>query len=278
MSCSLRSTLTLLAVFAMIAGVHAVANPGHPPAHPPAMPAFHPPPAHHAGMPSFHPSPTHHAGMPSFYAGRPPHYRPPIQTNHYRRPIVYRMPVYRPQHYLILPVHRPATRTVARTTRRHPVHRVTQNSTHRLCSAHRNSGQHRRYAYNYYPGRYQWRTNHYNRGYGGRAQRQLPRGICGTVAGVQGTAGNGKVLVNLSHARSGRFRNATTAVSANSGPSAWTMQPFQVNNATRYEVMSTPVKAVDFASLHEGDQILILRQDNESNTAQKVEIFPRQEH
>ena len=67
----------------------------------------------------------------------------------------------------------------------------------------------------------------------------------------------------------------TTGAGANLGRSASSAHRFQVNNATRYEIMSTPLQAGTFASLHKGEQVLILRPGNQSNTAQKIEVFPR---
>lgn len=242
MSCSLRSILVLLAILSATADAQAARKPGHRP------------PAHHAGKAPRH---TSHS-----------------KTNRYRRPAVHRRPVQHPRRRVTRVVRRPTTRTVVRTVHRYPVHRVTRRYVYRPYYYHRPYRHHRRYSYTYYPGRYHWRTNYYNRGYG-RSRRQLSRGIRGIVEGVQGNPGNGTVLVKVARPRSSRFRYGTTAANANRGRNASSVHRFRVNNATHYEILSTPPRAGTFASLHKGEQVLILKQGNQASTAQKVEMFPR---
>jgi hypothetical protein len=239
MSGSLRSLLVLLAVFATTADAHAARKPAHRP------------PARHAGKAPRHTSHT--------------------KTNRYRRPAVHRHPAPQPRRRVTRTVRRPATRTVVRTVRRYPVHRVTRRYVRRPYYYQR---RHRRYTYTYYPGRYYWRTSYYNRGYG-RSRRHVSRGIRGIVEGVQGNPANGTVLVKVFRPRFSRFRYGTTFVNANAARRTSPLHRFHVNQATRYEILSTPPRAGTFASLHKGEHVLILRQGNQSNTAQMVEVFPR---
>lgn len=238
MSCSLRCLLVLLAVLASAANVHAAGKPAH-------RPAAHP-------------------------ARKPPHHTSHSKTNHYRRPAVYRHAVQPARRRAARIVRRPVIRTV----HRYPVHRASRRYVRRSYYFPQNYRYHRRYAYTYYPGRYLWRSNHYNRGYG-RLRRHLARGVRGIVEGVQGNAGNGMVLVKVVRSRSSRFRYATALAGANRGRGASSAHRFHVNNATRYEILSIPRRAGTFASLHKGEHVLILRRGNQSNTAQRVEVFPR---
>ncbi len=237
MSCSFRSLLVLLAVVAATADVHAARKPPHRP------------PAHHAA----------------------PRHISHTKTIHYRRPAVHHPPVYHPRRAPRV-VRRPVNRTVVRTVRRYPVHRVVRRYVRRPYYYYHNPRYHRRYTYSYYPGRYHWRTNYYNRGYG-RSRHNHSRGIRGIVEGVQGNAGNGTLLVKVFRPRSSRFRYGLAAANANPARNASALQRFHVNNATRYEVMSAPPRAATFASLHQGEQVLILKQGNQSNTARLVEVL-----
>ncbi len=233
MSCSLRSILVLLAVLASSADVHAAGKPPH-------RPAAHPP---------RHVSHT--------------------KTIHYRRPAVHRHAVHRAARI----VRRPATRRVVRTVHRYPVHRVQRRYVRQANYYSGYHRYHRRYAHSYYPGRYYWRSNYYNRGYG-RSRRHLSRGVRGIVMGVQGNAGNGMVVVRVIRPLSRRFRYGAALAGANRGRGAFAAHRFLVNGATRYEILSLPRQAGTFASLRKGEQVLILRRGNQSNLAQKIELFP----
>lgn len=240
MSCSLRFLLVLLAAFAATADVQAARKAARRTA-------------------------THHARTAPRHTSR-------SKTTHYRRPAVHRRTVKRVQHRTTRIVRRPVKRTVVRTVRRYPVHRVHRSIVRRPYSVGRHSRHHRRYTYNYYPGRYNWRTSYYNRVRRG-SRRHVSRGIRGIVEGVQGNAGNGMVLVKVHRPRSSRFRYRTTNAGAGRGSSA--VHRFHVNNGTRYEMLSAPPKGTTFAALHKGEHVLILRHGKQANTAQKVEVFPR---
>jgi hypothetical protein len=238
MSLSLRSILVLLLVFATAADSHAAGKPAHRSG------------AHHARKAPRHTSHT--------------------KTHRYRRPAVHRHPVQRPHHRVTRILRRPAARTAVRNVHRYPVRRVNRRFGY-WPYYHRH---HRRYTYFYYPGRYRWWTNYYNQNYG-RSRRHFSRGIRGIVEGVQGNPGNGTVVVKVFRPRSSRFRYGTTVAGANPAQSASSAHRFHVNNATRYEIMSTPPQAGTFASLHKGEHVLILSPGNPSNAAQKIEVFPR---
>lgn len=185
---------------------------------------------------------------------KPPHHTSHTKTIHYRRPAVHRPAVPHARR----PVTRSVRRPVIRTVHRYPVHRV-----------------HRRYVRpsNYFVRNYR-RAGYYNRGYG-RSRRYFSRGVRGIVEGVQGNAGNGMVLVKVFRPRSSRFRYATALAGVNRVRGVSSAHRFHVNNATRYEILSVPRRAGTFASLHKGEEVLILKRSNQSNIAQRVEVFPR---
>jgi hypothetical protein len=240
MSCSLRSLLVLLAVLAATANAQAARKSSHRAA------TRH---THKATRHTSHTKPTR-----------------------YRRPAVHRRPVQGVRHRVTRIVRRPVKRTVVRTVRRYPVHRVYRYAVRRPYYFGRHARHHRRYTYIYYPGRYNWRTNYYNRVAGIR-RRHASRGIRGIVEGVQGNAGNGTVLLKVLRQRSSRFRYGTT--NAGAGRGAASVRRFHVNNGTRFEILTAPPKAGTFAALHKGEHVLILTHGQQANTAQKIEVFPR---
>jgi hypothetical protein len=241
MSHSLRSLLALLAVVASAASAHAAGKPARRP------------PAHHARTPPRHVSHS--------------------KTNRFPRPAVHRRPTPRGPAHVNRSVRRPVTRTVVRTVPRYPVHRQYVRTVRRPYYVTRSQRVHRRYTYTYYPGRYRWRTNHYNRGYGG-LRRSLVRRVPGIVEGIQGNAGNGTVLVKVFRPSSRRFRYGTLA-GANAARGNYSVQRFRINNGTRYEMLTTPRQASAFASLQKGERVLIQTTGNSANTAQIVALYPR---
>ncbi len=238
MSCSLRFMLILLAVLAASAGAQAAGKPAHKPA--------------------------------AYPAHKPAHHTSPPKTNHYHRAAVHRPAVPHARHVAPRMVRQSANRTV----HRYPIHRVQRRYVRQSNYFVRNHRYHRRYTHSYYPGRYHWRSNYYNRGYG-RSRRHLSRSIRGIVMGVQGNAVNGMVVVRVVRPLSRRFRYATALAGANGGRGTSTAHRIHVNGATRYEILSVPRTAGTFASLHKGEEVLILKQSNQSNLAQRVEVIPR---
>lgn len=248
MSSSLRSLLVLLAVFVMAANVQAAAK-------------------KQAGGKKRHPA-THQTH-------KAPRHVSHTKVTHHRRPAVHRRPVQHARRRTTPNARGPVKRTVVRTVHRYPVHRVQRRFVVRPYSfgPHaRRHHHHRRYTYFYYPGRYVWRTSHYNRGYG-VSRRRPSRGVAGIVESVQGNAGNGTLLVKVLRPRHSRFHYAAARKTAGRG--ATSQHRFHLNNGTRYQIMTAPPKRGSIADLHKGERVLILRHAKAANTAQKVEVFAR---
>jgi hypothetical protein len=234
MSCSSRSMLILLAFVAAASRADAAGKPGPRPA------------AHRVRTAARHVSHS--------------------KTIRYGRPAVHRRPVERAPHRASRIVRRPVTRVIVRTVHRYPVRRVPRFYRRYYF---RNFGYYRRYTHFYYPGRYRWWTSYYNRGYG-RSPRYFSRAVRGIVEGVQGNAVNGTMLVKVMRPYSRRFRYGGAWAGAYGG----SVHRFHVNTATRYEVLSIPRLPATFASLHPGEGVLIVKRGNQSNIAQKVDLFP----
>jgi hypothetical protein len=213
------------------------------------------------------------AKPPEHHARKPPHHASHTKTNRYRRPAVHRRPAPRVNRRVARTVRRPVNRTVVRTVHRYPVRRVSYRYVRRPYVWGGIRRYHRRYTYNYYPGRYRWRSSLYNRGYG-LGRRNSSRGVRGIVEGVQGNESNGTILLKTFLSSSSRFRSGTTVSGPRAAAGTNSIHRFHVNNGTVYEVLSSPRKAGTFASLHKGEQVLILTRRNQASTAQKVELFP----
>ena len=262
MSSFLRSILVLLAVLAWSANVQA-AGKGHRPA------------AHQARKAPSHVSHAKTAakGRPAaHHARKAPSHVSHSKVNHHRRPAVRRHPVRRMRPSAARAVRRPATRTMVRTVHRYPVHRVQRRYVRRPYYSGFSSGR-RRYTYFYYPRRYVWRTNYYNRGYGASRRRSTARSVAGVVESVQGNANNGILVVKALRPRSSRFRYATTNAAVRRG--ATSLHRFQINNGTRYEVMTTPRRGGSIADLQKGRHVMILTHANTAHTAQRVHVSPQ---
>lgn len=260
MVCSFRSLLVLSVMLAMTAGAPAARPPAPPKPPPLPKPHFPKPPAmpkpHFPKMPAM---PKPHFPKPPPIRMAPAHF-PHSKVIHHPRPIVYRGPV----HMRHLPnrfVHHPGRRMAFRTVHRYPVHRFPRRFVRRPYYYY----GHRRYSYFYYPGRYRWRTNYYNRGYG----LWRPRVIGGIVQSVQGLPGGGTLMVRVPRSRYGRFRYA------GAGRGATTVRRFLLNPATLYEVMTIPPRGGTIADLHRGERVLILTHTHTANTAQKVSVVSR---
>ena len=117
------------------------------------------------------------------------------KVKHHRRPAVHRRAVQHTRSRASRTVRQPVKRIVVRTVHRYPVHRVQRRFVRRPYYVGRHS-HHRRYTHSYYPGRYVWRTSHYNRGRVA-SRRFTTRVIGGTVESVQGNANNGTLLVKV---------------------------------------------------------------------------------
>ncbi|HTU17366.1 MAG TPA: hypothetical protein VMG10_04830 [Gemmataceae bacterium] len=270
MSWSLRSLLVLLAALTAAANIQA-AGKGHKPA------------AHHAGKASAHVSHSmasakgrrpaaHHANKTARHVSH-------TKVNRLARPAVHRHSsrnVRRSTSRTVKPAVKQAAkptvkRAVARTAHRYSVNRVQRSFVSRPFVVRRRT-HHRRYTYSYVPGLYAWRTSYYNR----RAvasRRRGSRGVAGVVEMVQGNAVNGTLQVMVLRPRSSRFhyarRKAAAAVATTSH------HRFQLNNGTRYEVMTTPRRKGTIADLRKGEHVLILRHPKAAHTAQKVEVLAR---
>lgn len=199
---------------------------------------------------------------------RPHHVRPvPInvprpRVSHHPRPAVHRIPVHHARNPATRIVRQPVRRTAIRTVHRYPVHRLPRRFVRRP-----HHFGHRRYSYSYYPGRYRWRSNHYNRG-----RSSGRRGIVGgIVESVQGNLGNGTLLVKVHRSRSSRFRYARNNAA---GRGATSLRRFHLNGGTLYQVMTIPPRVGTMADLRRGERVLIQTHPNTGHTAQKVVVSP----
>lgn len=257
MSHFLRSSLVVLAVFAMSANVQA-AGKGRTQAQ--KAPAHV---SHTKSVAKGHKTAPRHAG-------KAPRQVSHSKVSHHRRPAVHRRPAQRVRRSTPRVIRQPVRRTVVRTVNRYPVHRIQRRFLSRP-NTHVRHSRNRRYTYFYYPGRYQWRTNHYNRR-SGISRRHSSRGVRGIVEQVQGNPANGTVLVKVLRPRSSRFRFTTArAGAARRGTS---LHRFHLDSGTRYEVLTAPPRGGSIADLHKGEHVLVLKRARTANAAQKIQVSP----
>lgn len=252
MVCSFRSLLISWATLAMASGAQAVSAPPKP--HFPKPPAM---PKPHFPKPPAMPRLPH---VPNPFLRGPAHF-PHTKVIHYPRPSVHRGSLPHMRLGTTRMVRQPFRGTTIRRIHRYPVHRLP----HRFVRRPYHFYGHRRYSYFYYPGRYRWRTNRYNRGYG----VLRPRVVGGIVESVQGVPGGGTLMVRVPRSRYGRFRYA------GAGRGATTLRRFLVNPATLFEVMTIPPRGGTIADLRRGERVLILTHTHTANTAQKVSVVSR---
>jgi hypothetical protein len=234
--------VSLAAIAALLAPAFATAGPVHhgkAAVHTAVRHAIHHAPAHRAP-----PRRSVHRSTPRRAAT---HHAPPV-----RRTVVIR----------------PTTRNfrssvVARTT----VNRYSSRGYHRRSSYHRAYGGAR---HSYSSGRYRWRSSRYSRRHVNRNNSQtIVRGVLNNTIGM---AANGSIQVKVVNGNANRFQFGVVVTAPQSAP----LRTYQVNNATRYTMITAAngkMRASSFKELQAGEPVMILVPQR-GLLAQAVEIFP----
>jgi hypothetical protein len=258
MSSSLHSSLIVLAVLATAANAQA-AGKAHHQTHKASTHVSHTKAAAKA-----HRAALHHARKAPRQVSR-------SKVIHHRRPAVHRRSVQSVRRATTRIVRQPVRRAVVRTVNRYPVRRVQRSFLSRP-NIHVRHSRHQRYTYFYYPGQYQWRSNHYNRRLGA-GRRHGARGIRGIVESVQGNPANGTLLVKAIRPRTSRFRFTTARAGAARGGTS--LHRFLLDTGTRYEVLTAPPRGGSITDLHKGEHVMIVKRAKAANAAQTVQVSPQ---